>query len=160
MRMDAIARTALCVVAAATMSLAASAQQQLPEGPGRDVTVRMCGTCHPAERGASVRLTEEGWREVIAKMVTLGAKGSDEELETVSTYLATHFKGEAAKPLNLNSATAVDLESVAGLLRKEAAAWMDHRSKQAPCKTIDDLKKVRGLDFKKIDQRRDRLVCF
>jgi competence protein ComEA len=134
--------------------------QQLPDGPGKDVTVRVCGTCHPPERGASVRLTREGWREVVAKMVSLGAKGTDEELEAVVEYLATNFKGEASKPLNMNGATAIDLESVVGLLRKEAAAWIDHRTKQGPCKTLDDLKKVRGLDFKKIDQRRDRLVCF
>jgi competence protein ComEA len=142
------------------VSLNVSAQSQLPEGKGKEETVRVCGTCHPPERGASVRLTPEGWQDVISKMVSLGAKGTDQELEAVLDYLSTNFKGEAAKPLNLNSAKSVDLESVVGLLRKESAAWIDYRAKQGPCKTLDDLKKVRGLDFKKIDQRRDRLVCF
>ena len=105
--------------------------QQLPDGPGKDVMVKMCGTCHPPERGASVRLTREGWQDVMNKMVSLGAKGTDEELETVLDYLATSFKGEAPKPLNMNSATAIELESVVGLLRKEAAALIAHRSKQA-----------------------------
>ena len=27
-------------------------------------------------------------------------------------------------------------------------------------KSIDDLKKVSGLDFKKVEERRERLVCF
>jgi hypothetical protein len=44
-------------------------------------------------------------------------------------------------------------------LRKEAATWIAARSK-APCKTLDDLKKIKGIDFTKIDARRDRLVCF
>jgi DNA uptake protein ComE-like DNA-binding protein len=48
---------------------------------------------------------------------------------------------------------------VAGLLRKEAAAWIAYR-KKALCKSLDDFKKVPGVPFKKIDERRDRLVCF
>jgi competence protein ComEA len=133
--------------------------QQLPEGKGKEETVKVCGTCHPPERGASVRLTRAGWQEVITKMVSLGAKGTDPELEAVLEYLATNFKGDAAKPINLNTAPAIDLEAVAGLLRKEAATWIALRSK-TPCKTLDDLRKAKGIDFKKIDARRDRLVCF
>jgi competence protein ComEA len=148
------------LVATLVLGLAPAVSGQLPDGKGKDVTVRVCGTCHPAERGASVRLTREGWEDVIAKMVSLGAKGSDEDLSAVLDYLSTHFKGEAAKPINLNNATAVELESVAGLLRKESALWISRRSKVGPCKTLDDLKKVPGLDFKKIEARRDRLVCF
>jgi DNA uptake protein ComE-like DNA-binding protein len=121
--------------------------------------VKVCGTCHPAERGAAVKLTRDGWQEIITRMVALGAKGTDAELEAVLQYLSTHFEGEAAKPLNLNRATALELESVVGLLRKEAAAWIEYRSK-TPCMAVDDLKKVRGIDFKKVDKRRDRLVCF
>lgn len=138
----------------------AFAQTQLPDGAGKEATARVCGTCHPTERAASVRLTREGWQDVIAKMVKLGAKGSDEDLEAALGYLSTNFKGEAAKPLNLNTATSIDLESIGGFLRKESAAWIAHRTKQGPCKTLDDLKKVRGVDFKKIEERRDRLVCF
>jgi competence protein ComEA len=136
------------------------AQVRLPDAPGKDETVRVCGACHEPERAAAVRLTREGWQESIAKMVALGAKGSDEELEKVLDYLTEHFKGDALRPLNLNSATAIELESIAGLLRKEAAAWIAHRTKAGPCKSLDDFKKVPGVPFKKIDDRRDRLVCF
>jgi competence protein ComEA len=139
---------------------AGSAQVQLPDAPGKDVMVRICGPCHEAQRSASVRLTREGWEEVIAKMVGLGAKGTDEELAQVLDYLAEHFKGDALRPLNLNKATAVELESIAGLLRKEAAALIAHRKKAGPCTSLDDFKKVPGVPFKKITDRRDRLVCF
>jgi competence protein ComEA len=132
----------------------------LPDAPGRDVTVRVCGQCHEPQRAASVRLTREGWQDVVAKMVGLGARGTDAEIEQVTDYLATNFKGEAPKPINLNTASAVELESVAALLRKEAAAWIAYRNTKGSCKTLDDLKKVPGLPFKKIDERRDRLVCF
>jgi len=133
---------------------------QLPDGPGKEETMRVCGTCHPADRAASVRLTRVGWQDLMGKMVALGAKGSDQDLEAVLTYLSTNFKGEGRKPLNLNTATSIDLESIVGMLRKESAAFIAYRKTHGPCKTLDDLKNVPGLDFAKIDDRRDRLVCF
>ena len=135
------------------------AQVQLPDGPGKEVAERLCGKCHEAQRAASVRLTREGWEAEVAKMVDLGMTATDEEIKQVLDYLAEHFKGDAPKPLNLNSASSVELESVVQLLRKEAAAWIAYRAK-TPCKTLDDLKNVPGVPFKKIDDRRDRLVCF
>ena len=132
----------------------------MPEGPNRELTVRVCAACHEPQRAASVRLTREGWQEVVAKMVGLGAKGTDEEIAKVIDYLAENYKGEAPKPINMNTAPAVDLESVAGLLRKEAALWIKYRNDEGPCKSIDDLKKVPGFPFKKVDTKRDRLVCF
>ena len=137
-----------------------AAAGQLPDGPGKQETVRLCGACHEAERAAALRLTREGWQDTVARMVDLGMKGTDDEIGKVVDYLAEHFKGEAPRPLNLNRATAVELESIVGLLRKESAAWIAYRTKVGPCKTLDDLEKVEGVPFKKIEDRRDRLVCF
>ena len=153
-------RGASVVVALLACAPPAAAQDPFPDGPGKDVAVRMCGTCHPAERSAALRLTRDGWQDVIAKMVSLGAKGSDAELTAVLDYLAANFKGEVPKPVNMNTAPAIDLESVAGLLRKEAAALIAYRTKHGPCKALEDLKKIPGVDFRKIDRRRDRLVCY
>lgn len=138
----------------------AFAQGQLPDAPGKDVTVRVCSQCHEPQRAASVRLTREAWEAVLEKMIGLGMRASDDELKQILEYLSENLKGEAPKPINMNSATPVELESVAALLRKEAAAWIAYRNKTGPCKTLDDLKKVPGVPFKKIDERRDRLVCF
>jgi competence protein ComEA len=133
----------------------------LPDAPARETVIRVCGQCHEPQRPASLRLTREGWEGVVQKMKGLGASAfaTDADLAQVTDYLAENFKGEAARPINLNSASAIDLEAVAGLLRKEAAVWIAYRVK-TPCKTLDDLKKVDGLPFDKIDQRRDRLSCF
>jgi competence ComEA-like helix-hairpin-helix protein len=136
-----------------------AAQNVLPDAPGRDVTVKLCAGCHAAETVASVRHPPEGWRDVIAKMVAAGAEGTEQELETVFQYLSTQFPAEAQKALNLNTATAIELESVAGLLRKEAAALIAHRGKNGPCKKLEDLKKVAGLDYKKIEARKEQLAC-
>ena len=159
-------RTVGCIpalmLAGAVATSAGQAPQQLipsgegmPDGPGKDVTVKACGTCHETRRAASVRLTRDGWAAVIESMIARGAKVSDEEFPIVLDYLSTYFLGEAAQPLNVNTASQIDLESAGGLLRREAAAVIQYREKHGRFKTLDDLKKVPGLDFKKIDSRRD-----
>jgi competence protein ComEA len=127
----------------------------MPDGSGKDVTVRACGTCHETRRAASVRLTREGWAAVIDGMMKRGAKVSNEEFPVILDYLSTHFLGQAPLPLNVNTAQQIDLESAGGLLRREAAAVVQYRAKHGRFKSLDDLKKVPGLDFKKIDARRD-----
>jgi competence protein ComEA len=153
------------VPAAAIGSLAGGSAQQpalsgegLPDGPGKDVTVRACAPCHEARRAASVRLTRDGWAAVIENMQKRGAKISDEDFPVVLDYLSEHFLGEALQPLNLNTATQIDLEAAGGLLRREAAAVVRYREKHGRFKTVDDLKKVPGLDFSKIEKRRDAVV--
>jgi competence protein ComEA len=131
----------------------------MPDGAGKDVMVRACGICHEPRRAASVRLTRDGWAAVIEGMMARGAKVSDDEFPIVLDYLTTHFLGEAAQPINVNTAPQIDLEAVAGLLRREAAAIIEYREKNGPYKTLEDLENVPGLDFSKIDSRRDFIVA-
>jgi competence protein ComEA len=145
---------------ALSVSPAAAGPQQLPEGPGKAELLKVCGGCHQPERSTSVRLTREGWEGVIGDMVQRGAKGTEAELTAILEYLATHFLGEAARPLNINRATNVDLESVAGLTRREAAAVLKWLDQVGLCKSLEELKKVPGLDYRKIEARKDFLVCF
>ena len=170
--MNAPVRTRLLVWGLVLLGTAAGAASQdspsqsssgasgLPDGPGRDVVVRACGACHEPIRAASVRLTRDGWADTIQAMKARGAKMTDEEFNAILDYMAAHFLGEAAKPLNVNTAEAIDLESVAGLLRREAKAVIDYRNEHGSFKTLDDMKNVPGLDFSKIDSRRDYLVAF
>jgi competence protein ComEA len=148
-----------CALVFALASHALFAQGPLPDGPGKDVTLRVCGDCHGADMVASVRQTREGWHETIADMVQKGAKATDEELAAILDYLSANFKSEARKSLNINTATTVELESVAGLLRKEAAAVVAFIEKNGPCTQLEDLKKVQGLDYSKIEARKERLAC-
>ena len=149
----------LAILGALALAGSASAQV-LPDGPGKAELQKVCGLCHQAERSAAVRLTREGWENVISDMIARGARGTDEEFAAVLDYLSKHFLGEAARPLNINRANNIELESVAGLTRKEAAALLEWRKKAGPCKSLDELKKVPGVDYKKIEARKDFLVCF
>src|SRR4051812_11297323 len=100
----------------------AAAQAALPDAPGKDQLVKVCGVCHEPQRAASIRLTREGWESTIGDMIARGAKGTDEDFAAVLDSLSKNFLGEAARPLNVNSANSVDLEGVLLLLRREAAA--------------------------------------
>jgi len=154
----ALAASGVFVAARQNPAPAQPQQQGLPAGPGRDITLKVCSGCHQPGIVASLRLTREGWAAVVKDMVQEGAKGTDAEIAQVLDYLSTNFLGEAPRPINLNTAPAIDLESVVGLLRSEARALIAYREK-SPCKSLDDLKNVPGLDFKKIEAAKDRVVC-
>src|SRR4051812_12395925 len=54
----------------------AAFRQSMPEGPARDLTIRVCAQCHEPNRAAALRLTREGWEGVIEKMKGLGAQAT------------------------------------------------------------------------------------
>jgi cytochrome c oxidase cbb3-type subunit III len=63
----------------------------LPDAPGRDTMQRLCGTCHPATVVLGRGMTREGWAQVVATMISRGAKGSPADFETVTNYLAKNL---------------------------------------------------------------------
>jgi DNA uptake protein ComE-like DNA-binding protein len=137
---------------------AGHAQDTLPEGPGKGETLRLCGTCHEAAKATSVRLTRDGWSETIDRMKAFGAAGGDDEFAAVLEYLAVHFKGETVRPLDMNTAEAIDLESVLQLLRRESRAVLEYRGKHGPFSSLEDLKGLDPAIFKKIESKKDRIV--
>jgi competence protein ComEA len=136
----------------------AAAQDTLPEGPGKAQVLQLCGACHEAAKATSVKLTREGWIETIDRMKAFGATGSDEDLAAVLEYLSTHFRGDTVRPLDMNTAEAIDLESVLQLLRRESRAVIDYRAKHGQFSSLDDLKGLDPAIFKKIEAKKDRIV--
>ncbi|HUP39217.1 MAG TPA: hypothetical protein VM115_03785 [Vicinamibacterales bacterium] len=134
------------------------AQDTLPDAPGKAQTLTLCSTCHEAAKATSVRLTREGWVETIDRMKAFGANGSNEEFAAVLEYLATHFKGDVVRPLDMNTAEAIDLESVLQLLRRESKVVLDYRAKRGQFTSLDDLKALDPAIFTKIESRKDRIV--
>jgi competence protein ComEA len=136
----------------------AAAFAQLPDGTGKAETEKVCSECHDLARSISLRQDRAGWENIVDKMVALGAKASDTELQAIVDYLASHFPAEAVPWINVNKARAIDLESGLTLKRSEAAAVIEYRSKNGPFKSIEDLKKVPGIDAAKIEAKKDRLI--
>ena len=52
----------------------------------------------------------------------------------------------------------IKLESGLTLRRSESAAIIQYRAKNGPFKSIEDLKKVPGVDTAKIEAKKDRLA--
>ena len=70
----------------------------------------------------------------------------------------TSEPSEDVPRLNVNKATAIELEAGLSLRRSQAAALIAYREKNGDFKSLDDLKKVPGLDAAKLDAKKDRLV--
>jgi putative heme-binding domain-containing protein len=82
----------------AILSFAGSGQaQSLPEGQGKAEFQRICSNCHSVDIATSQRMTQAQWTGVVNDMVSRGAQGSQQDLDNVTTYLATHF-GQGAPP--------------------------------------------------------------
>jgi competence protein ComEA len=138
--------------------LVQTASAALPDGPGKDVTIKVCGSCHSPEKATSLHQSSEEWENTVSKMANMGAQATDEQFNTIVAYLSKNFGPEAPPPVNLNTATAVDLESSLALLKSEAAAIIQYRSEKGRFKSIDDLRNVPGLDFKKIESNKSRIT--
>jgi competence protein ComEA len=136
---------------------ATSLLAQLPDGAGKEETARLCSQCHELERAFSIRQDHDGWQETMNKMVGLGLQGTQEDKRAVVDYLAKNYPGEAIRKLNVNTASAVELEAALSLKRSEAAAVVDYRTRNGHFKSLDDLKKVPGLDSARLDAKKDRL---
>ena len=75
--------------------------QDLPDGVGKELVVKVCTVCHDVARILSKKWTKEEWNDTVDKMAMRGAKASDEEFETIVTYLTKYFgKDQPAEKSN------------------------------------------------------------
>jgi len=108
-------------IAFAAASLALTAQE-LPEGPGKAETEKLCKQCHEMARSVSKRQDKEGWIATMDKMKAFGMRSTDAEYAAVVAFLTRHFPADAVGKVNVNTATAIELESGLTLPRSQAAA--------------------------------------
>ena len=156
-------RCALIVIGVAILAVgqirsAAGIDNPLPDGPGKEETRKLCSQCHDIDKSVSLKQDREGWRQTIEKMMSFGAKATDEEFKAVLDYLAKNFPADDIQKINVNKAEAIEFESGLSLRRSQAAAIIQYREKNGPFKSIEDLKKVPGIDAEKIEAKKDRLI--
>lgn len=132
--------------------------QQLPEGPGRVEVERICKGCHEMARSISPRQDRDAWNHTMTKMAAFGMKSTDAEYKAALDYLAKTFPADEVPRVNVNKATAIQLESGLSLKRSQAAAIIAYRAKNGDFKSLDDLKKVPLIDAEKIDAKKDRIA--
>jgi cytochrome c5 len=70
--------------------------QELPAGPGREVLVSRCVSCHESDLITQQRLSRAAWQRSVEKMVRWGAVVDTTEREPLLDYLAAHFAATPA----------------------------------------------------------------
>jgi competence protein ComEA len=76
----------------------------------------------------------------------------------VASVLSTALVVLAAEPVNINTADAQTLETLAGIGEKRAEAIIEYRSKHGPFVSVEDLLKVKGIGVKTLDKNRDNMT--
>jgi competence protein ComEA len=112
----------------------------------------VCLTCHPLGMVDGIR-SELEWRETFELMVKIGATGTDEQIDRAMRFLLHNLT-----KVNVNTATASEIAPVLGVSDAAAQAIVERRTRNGGFKTIEELKKVRGVDAAKLEGRRDRIV--
>lgn len=126
----------------------------LPDAPGREVVERYCAAgCHGIPTVVAAHRTPADWRRLTDDMLARASAGTPAEAAQIASYLSSQFGR-----VDVNSATAQDLALVLGLTTAEAAAIVETRTHDGPFRSVDDLRNVPGLDFAKVQRRRNSVI--
>ena len=142
----------LVIIAASSTARA----QNLPAGPARETVQSVCSQCHSLTFVSDSRMTKADWEYVVTDMIGRGAPLMEEEIQPVIEYLSVNFAKPTGK-VNVNSASAKDLQFGLGFTPIECEAIISHREKMGKFAALADLQKVAGLDGKKLDAAKDRI---
>ena len=137
---------------------ASSLLAQLPDGPGRAEVEKSCKGCHELARSVSPRQDRNAWQLTMNKMVAAGMQTGDAEQALIMDYLTKNFPADDVQRVNINKASAIELESGLSLRRSQAAALVAFRAKHGNFKSIGDLKKIPELAAAKLEDKKDRIV--
>ncbi|MEZ4860749.1 MAG: ComEA family DNA-binding protein [Caldilineaceae bacterium] len=98
--------------------------------------------------GAQVHVPTTASMTVVAEEPPVGLSGAE-------AAAPSGGGGQSGGRINLNSATAAELETLPGIGPSKAAAIIANR----PYATVEDLERVPGIGAKTIDQMRDQIVA-
>jgi len=136
-----------------TASLTAAFQDKFPDGPGKAEVTKVCSGCHDAEIVLANLKTPGEWAETLQNMAQQGAEATPAEWGLIEKYLDLNFA-----LIVINRAAAEELQLTLDISRAVADAIVKYRRENGPFKSVDDLKKVAGLDAAKVDARTSRFV--
>ncbi|HEX5000596.1 MAG TPA: helix-hairpin-helix domain-containing protein [Terriglobia bacterium] len=128
----------------------------LPDGAGKDVFVSVCSLCHDPTAVLNKRWTEKQWDAKVTEMLQEEPDVTAEERTAIVAYLAANFK--PLPGVNVNQSTAAELVAALGLSLGEAESIVRYRKDNGPFKTLDDLKRIPGVNAAALEAARDRIV--
>ncbi len=138
-------------------------ETKLPPGEATAIIQRKCLLCHGEEPLLRRKRDREGWQKIVETMDINGAHVTQEEIDILVQYLFTNFglteeEKRAGERINVNKAAGFRLAKVLKLFPDEAEVIVAYREKNGAFQSIEDLEKVPGLDPKKVEAAKDRLV--
>lgn len=136
-------------------SLTVAQAQDLPPGKGKDLVENTCGSCHGLDVVVSQHATKDGWQSIVDYMVSRGATGTPEEIQTMVDYLAKNFP---VLKTNINKASSMDIQTNLELTAKDADAIVKYRMDHGDFKDWDSLTKVPGIDTAKLTAKKDSIA--
>ena len=128
--------------------------QTLPDGPGKETFQTVCSTCHSPDAVIGKHGNRQWWQSKVSEMLQEVTDVPDSDVDTIVRYLAKNFP---VVKIKVNKASAKDLETGLELTARESEAIVQYREAKGNFKTLDDLKKVPGLDAVKIESKKDLL---
>jgi competence protein ComEA len=128
--------------------------QTLPDGPGKETFQMVCSMCHSPTAVIGQQGSKQWWQSKVTEMLQEVTDVPSTDVDAIVNYLAKNFP---IVKINVNKAQANDLETGLGLTSKEAEAIVSYRDAKGSFKSLDDLKKVPGVDAVKIESKKDRL---
>lgn len=147
----------------------ASDENTLPPGEGQAIVQQKCSSCHALKVVTGKRASRQQWSTIVDRMITRGADVSEDDIDTLLDYLAKNFGPSPAQPgaekghdrtgpVNVNTASASELAAALDLTVTESGSIVSYRERNGNFKEWRDLTKVPGIDAKKIESNKDRLV--
>jgi len=127
-------------------------QEAQQDDKGAAAFTAVCSKCHPADRIVATRRTRSQWEEILDKMTKLGAQVTDDNYDTLITYLLSHYG-----KINVNRGEAKDLAMVASLSPKDAETIVKYRAEHGDFADFDALSKVPGIDVKALEEHKAAL---
>jgi len=134
------------------------AQDDMPEAPGKAMTVRYCTGCHGADQFSSAHKSANDWDQTITAMTGKSLTfASDADYATVLDYLSSCL-GPVSKKVNINKAAACELTRMLDISTEQADAIVAYRDKNGSFKDLEGLEKVEGLDPAALDAKKDMIT--
>lgn len=147
--MFAISAPAMFLIA----TIAASVQDKLPDGPGKAELVKVCSECHAAEVVLEQARTAAEWHETLDRMYQGGADASTSEWRLIEQYLDAQLA-----LITINAAASDELQRTFDISEPLAREIVKYRQENGKFTSVDDVKKVPGLEAARVDARKDRLI--
>jgi competence protein ComEA len=131
----------------------AAMQDKFPDGQGKPELVKACSGCHDAEIVLANLKTPGEWAETLQNMAQQGAEATPGEWGLIEKYLDLNLA-----MIVINKAAAEELQLTMDVTRDVADAVVKYRRDNGPFKSVDDVKKVAGVDAAKVTARKSRFA--